>query len=87
MIPEKIQALFTFIDYLNKNKDEYIEKYIPLCNELKVLGNQREELKPSKNYIDKQEYDKIQAQIAEKFSPITLNIYNPITSKLRELEI
>ncbi len=87
MIPKKIQALFDFIDYLNKNKDEYIEKYIPLCNELKVLGNQREELKSNNNYINKQKYDKIQLQIAEKFTPITLNIYNPITSKLRELEI
>lgn len=87
MIPKKIQALFDFIDYLNKNKREYIEKYIPLCNELKILSKQREELNPKSNYIDKQEYNKIQAQIFEKFSPITLNIYNPITSKLRELEI
>jgi len=87
MIPKKIQALFDFIDYLNNNKREYIEKYIPLCNELKVLGNKREELKPNGNYIDKQKYDKIQTQISEKFSPITLNIYKPIIGKLRELEI
>jgi hypothetical protein len=87
MIPKKIQALFDFIDFLNKNKREYIEKYIPLCNELKILFNQREELNSNSNYIDKQESDKIQVQISEKFSPITLNIYNPITNKLRELEI
>ncbi len=87
MIPKKIQALFDFIDYLNNNKDEYVEKYIPLCNELKILGNQREELKPNSNYIDKQKYDRLQTQISEKFSPITLNIYKPITRKLRELEI
>lgn len=87
MIPKKIQALFDLIDYLNDNKDEYIEKYIPLCNELLILDNQREELKPNSNYIDKQKYNKIQAEISEKFSPITLNIYQPITEKLRELEI
>lgn len=87
MIPQKIQALLDFIDYLDKNKKVYIEKYIPLCNELKVLHSQREKLNPRNNYTDKQEYDKIQTQITEKFKPITLNIYNPITNKLRELGI
>lgn len=87
MIPKKIQALFDFIDYLNRNKDDYIEKYIPLCNELKVLGDKRDKLNPKNNYIDKQRYDKIQTEISEKSAPITKYIYNPITSKLRELEI
>jgi len=87
MIPQKIQALLDFIDYLDKNKKVYIEKYVPLCNELKVLHSQREKLNPRNNYTDKQEYDKIQTQIAEKFKPITQKIYNPITSKLRELGI
>lgn len=87
MIPQKIQALLDFIDYLDKNKKVYIEKYVPLCNELKVLHSQREKLNPRNNYTDKQEYDKIQTQIEEKFKPITQNIYNPITSKLRELGI
>lgn len=87
MIPQKIQALLDFIDYLDKNKKVYIEKYVPLCDELKVLHNQREKLNPQNNYTDKQECDKIQTQIAEKFKPITQNIYNPIANKLRELEI
>ena len=87
MIPEKIQALFDFIDFLNKNKREYINKYIPLCNELKNLDNKRNGLNPNGNYIDKQKYDDIQKQIKEKFSPITLNIYTPISNKLKELEI
>lgn len=87
MIPQRIQALLDFIDYLDKNKKTYIEKYVPLCNELKVLHNQSEKLNPRNNYTDKQEYDKIQTQIAEKFKPITQNIYNPITSKLSELGI
>lgn len=87
MIHQKIQALLDFIDYLDENKKVYIEKYIPLCDELKVLYNQRDKLNPQNNYTDKLECDKIQTQIAEKFNPITQNIYNPITSKLRELGI
>lgn len=87
MIPQKIQALFDFIDYLDRNKIEYIEKYIPLCNELNNLATQRAKLNPNKNYIDKQRYDKIQNQITEKFQPITQNIYIPVLNKLRELEI
>lgn len=86
MIPQNIQALFTFIDYLDKNKQKYIE-YIPLCNELKSLFYQRNLLRPHENYIDKQQYDLIQDQIKEKFSPITLNICTPILDKLKELGI
>lgn len=87
MIPQKIQALFDFIDYLNKNKREYIEKYIPLCDELKNLVDQREELNPNGNYIEKLQYDNIQVQINEKFSPIISNIHTPILNKLKELGI
>ena len=65
MIPPKIQALFDFIDYLDNNKKEYIEKYIPLCNELDTLDKQRNNLKPKSNYKDKQEYDKIKSIIEE----------------------
>ncbi|WP_461631324.1 hypothetical protein [Labilibaculum euxinus] len=87
MIPKKIQALFDFIDYLDGNKKEYVEKYLPLCEELIKLDTQRHKLKPKQNYNDKQEYDKIKEIIATKFSPITAKIYNPITAKLRELNI
>src|SRR5260221_11329578 len=87
MIPEKIQALFEFIDYLDTNKTEYIEKYIPLCDELNNLDIQRSKLKPKNNYIDKQRYDEIQKEIKEKFQPITQNIYIPVLNKLKELKI
>jgi len=87
MIPQKIQALFDFIDYLDSKKIEYIEKYIPLCDELNNLDTRRSELKPKINYIDKQQYDEIQKQITEKFEPITQNIYMPVLNKLKELEI
>ena len=67
MIPEKIQALFEFIDYLDTIKTELIKKYIPLCDELNNLDIQRSKLKPKNNYIDKQRYDDIQKEIKEKF--------------------
>lgn len=87
MIPQKIQALFDFIDYLDKNKIEYIEKYIPLCDELEILNEQRSKLKPNNNYVDKQKYDTIQNEISEKFSPILSNIYTPVSEKLKDLGI
>lgn len=87
MIPQKIQALFDFIDFLDLRKKEFIEKYIPLCNELRELDKQRSKLNPRENYKDKQSYKNIQKKIEEKFEPITENIYKPITNKLRELGI
>lgn len=87
MIPQKIQSLFKLIDFLDKNKKRYIEKYIPLCNELEELTKKRSLLKPNENYKDKQSYDIIQKEIKEKFEPITENIYKPITDKLQELGI
>jgi hypothetical protein len=87
VVTPKILALFSFIDYLDSRKKHFIEIYIPLCGELEVLASKRSQLKPDKNYIDKLEYDKVQSEISEKFKPITDNVYLPIISKLRELEI
>lgn len=87
MIPQKIQALFDFIDFLDVNREKYIEKYIPLCDNLRELDKQRSILKPNENYKDKKSYECIQKEIKEKFEPITENIYKPVTSKLRELGI
>lgn len=87
MIPERIQSLFDFIDYLDERKAEYINKYIPLCDELSNLDVQRSKLKPKNNYLDKQKYDAIQKEIKEKFHPITQNIYTPVLNKLKDLKI
>jgi hypothetical protein len=38
MLPQKILALFDFIDYLDMNKRDYIEKYIPICDDLEILN-------------------------------------------------
>lgn len=87
MIPDKVKALLDFIEFLDKNKNEYITKYIPLCDELNELDKQRNILKPRENYRDKQLYDNLQKEIEIKFTPVMENIYNPVSSKLRELGI
>lgn len=87
MIPPKIQAIFDFIEFLDTNRKEYIETYIPLCLELETLDEQRHKLKPNRNYRDKQEYDKIQIIIKDKFEPIRTNIHTPILNFLKEKEI
>jgi hypothetical protein len=87
MIPEKLQSLFNFIDYLDSRKKELIDTYLPLCEELNILLFQRSELKPRSNYIDKQKYDALQKEINGKFEPILQNIYYPVMGALRHLKI
>lgn len=87
MIPKEITSLFKFIDYLETNKAEYIEKYLPLCDELMQLDIKRSELKPRDNYVDKKIFDAIQKEIVDKFKPINEDIYLPVLNKLKELEI
>lgn len=87
MIPQKIQAIFDFIDYLDSKKEEYLEKYIPLCTELSELDDKRGHLQPRKNYKDKLQHRTVQAEISEKFNPITEEIYKPVVNKMLELEI
>lgn len=87
MIPTKIQSLFDFIAFLDSNKKEYIDNYIPICNELKSLNNKKRLLNPYKDYNDKQQYDNLQDEIKKMFSQIALNVHEPILTKLRELEI
>lgn len=87
MIPEKIQAIFDFIDYLDSKKEEYLEKYIPLCSELSELDDKRGQLQTRKNYKDKLQYRTVQAEISEKFNPITEEIYKPVVNKMLEVGI
>jgi hypothetical protein len=87
MITPKIQSLFDFISFWDSNKNEYIEKYIPLCEELKKLDVERSKLKPRENYNDKVAYDKIQNIIKVKFEPLTAFVHKPILNKLKELGI
>ncbi len=87
MISHKVQALFNFIDFLKDNKKQYLKKYIPISDEIIALDNKRWELKPTKNYLDKQKYDELQKQIIEKAQPLYENVYTPILNKLKELGV
>lgn len=86
MIPQKIQALFDFINFLDEHKSEF-KSYIPLCDDLRELDVQRNLIHPENNYKEKKLYDQIQDQIKEKIKPITNKIYAPITTKLLDLKI
>jgi len=87
MIPEKIKSIFKFIDFLDKNKEEYIQKYLPLCNELKKIKEQQNQLEPNKNFVEKQKFDELQNVIEKDFEIIHSNVYLPITNRLKELNI
>lgn len=87
MISPKINAFFTFIDYLDSRRSELIEIYIPLCLEINKLDVLRSNLRPRENYNDKIKYDIVQQQITEKFEPITEYVYKPIAQKLIDLKI
>ena len=65
MITEKIKALFQFIEYLNSNIENF-NQYNNLINELNLLNDNRQKLKPQKNYRDKLKHNDIQAELESK---------------------
>ena len=87
MITKEIQNIFEFISFLDSNKKDYIQKYLPICEELENLIRQRNQLKPHNNYRDKQQYDLLQEEISPKFDILLSNIYDPVMDKLTELKI
>jgi len=87
MIPKEIQRIFDFIDFLDENKKQYIEVYLPVCEELKKYDAEKRSLRPNDNYRDKIQYDTIQKRIEEIFPLIYNNVYTPITEKLKNLGI
>lgn len=87
MIPEGIQAIFDFIDYLDSRKPVLIKKYIPLCEELEELLERKNKLKPDSNYREKQQYDVLQLELESKFELLKTDVYQPITGKLKDLGI
>jgi len=86
MISEKTKQLFQFIDYLHSNIS-YFKKYHNIISELQNLDEQRNNLKPRENFVDKLKYDKIQAEIEQKFDVIHLNITLPIYKRATDLEL
>lgn len=87
MIPERIQALFQFIDFLDVNKETYINTYLPIVEELESLRIERNKLKPEGNYKDRIKYAEVQEVISRKFELVYQNVSTPILNKLLELKI
>lgn len=87
MITKEIQNIFEFISFLDSNKKDYIQKYLPICEELEKLIGQRNQLKPRENYRDKQKYDVLQEEIAPKCDILLSKIYHPVLNKLALLNI
>lgn len=86
-IAPRVEALFTFIDFLDKNKKEYLETYLPVVKTLTELGKLRSSLNPKSNYKSKLEFDLVQEEIKEKFAPLYNNVSKPIMDKLKELDL
>lgn len=86
MITPKIKNLFHFIEFLHSNI-EHFNRYESEIKELRMLDRDRSDFNPKKNFGEKQEYDKIQVQIKDKYKAIQDNIIQPIKDKANELSI
>lgn len=86
MISEKIKNLFEYIDYLHTNISNF-KQYNDIIIQLQNLGEQRSNLKPQENFLDKLKYNKIQTELEQKFDVIHKNITIPLYKKATELEI
>lgn len=86
MITPKIKALFRFIDYLHSNIENF-KQYDEVTNELHLLDKERKQVSPRKNFKDKLKYDKLQAEIEDKFNVIKENIITPIQTRAIELNV
>jgi len=86
MITDKIKALFSFIEFLHSNIENF-KQYDEVINELYFLDEKRSSLKPRNNFNDKLKYDEVQALLKDKFKVIKENIINLIHTKANELNI
>jgi|TARA_R110002153_G_C13330970_1_gene498000 phosphoglycolate phosphatase-like HAD superfamily hydrolase len=86
MIAPKIKTLFQFIEYLHSNIENF-NQYNDLIKELEQLDKERNQLKTRNNYKDKQQYDKVQAQLESKFKTLQENTAHLIKAKARELNL
>lgn len=86
MITEKTKHLFQFINYLHSNIS-YFKKHHNIIVELQNLDEQRSNLKPRENFVDKLKHDKIQAELEQKFDVIHKNIILPLYKEATDLEL
>lgn len=86
MIKDRINALFSFIEFLHSNIDNF-KGYDILINELYTLDIERNKVRGKTTFTDKLKYDEVQAKIKSKFEIINENIIELIKDKSNELNI
>jgi hypothetical protein len=86
MITPKIKALFQFIEYLHSNIDNF-NLSNKLIQELELLKDKQNKLKPKKTFKDKLKFDELQTEIEKKFKILQDNTANPIKTKAKELNV
>jgi DNA repair exonuclease SbcCD ATPase subunit len=82
----KIKGLFQFVDYLHSNIESF-NHYNDLIRELELLKAEKNKLNPEKNYKDKLQYNKVQAELESKFKILQDNTANLIKAKAKELNV
>jgi hypothetical protein len=86
MITPKIKALFQFIEYLHSNIDNF-NLNNELIQELELLKDEQDKLKPKKSFKDKMKFDELQVEIEKKFKILQYNTANPLKAKANELNV
>jgi hypothetical protein len=86
MITDKIKALFSFIDFLHSNIDNF-NQYDDLIKELEFLKSEKNKLNPESNYKEKLKFDSLQLELESKFNKLQDNTANYIKAKAKELDI
>lgn len=83
MIPNKINNLFLFIDFLHSNIDKF-KKYDEIIAKSRELRQEIGQLDPYSNFADKLKHEKIKVELIKNSKEVKDNIANPITSKAIE---
>lgn len=86
MITPKIKALFQFIEYLHSNIDNF-NLNNDLIGELELLIEELQKVSSKKTFKDKLQYNKVQAEIENKFKTLQHNTANLIKAKAKELNV
>lgn len=86
MIPEKINSIFIFIDYLHSNIN-YYNSFQNTFDKINELKNKSFKLKPKENFKHKSLHDKILNEINQECEIVKINIINPLIEKITLLNI
>lgn len=86
LINKRVQNLFRLIDFFHSNIDNF-KSYDSIIQNLYSLDEQRNTLKPEKNFNEKLKYDEVQNELEQKFNIINNNIIQKIKEKIIKFDI